>query len=211
MLGSLIRRTLSRFSLATGRLCWLYRRLCHPDGFQWASYLKAHGGLYAMGEGCAIQTNVTMTDPGHVRLADNVHLSGCTLFGHDGAINMIKQFSGLRLDRVGRIDIRSNVFIGHQAVIMPGVTIGPNAVVGAGAVVTRDVAPGTMVGGVPARVICSLDDYIARCVAHSASLPWREHASLDPGHGGAAPRDLTAARQAYFFEPAVPGTGAHHD
>lgn len=44
-------------------------------------------------------------------------------------------------------------FIGVNAVVMPGVTIGGDAVVGAGAVVTKDVAPGDIVAGVPARVI----------------------------------------------------------
>lgn len=45
------------------------------------------------------------------------------------------------------------VFIGPRAIILPGVTIGKGAIVGAGAVVTKDVAPFSIVGGVPAKVI----------------------------------------------------------
>ena len=44
--------------------------------------------------------------------------------------------SGVKLDAVGKIDIRDNVFVGYGAIILRGVTIGPNAIVAAGAVVT---------------------------------------------------------------------------
>jgi hypothetical protein len=54
-----------------------------------------------------------------------VRLSGCTLFGHDGSVNMLEPAFGLKLDRVGKIDIRDNVVIGHGAIVLPGATIGP--------------------------------------------------------------------------------------
>ena len=56
-------------------------------------------------------------------------------------------------DRGGDVNIGSRVWIGYRAVILPGVSIGNGAVVAAGAVVTRDVAPFTIVAGVPARKI----------------------------------------------------------
>lgn len=55
------------------------------------------------------------------------------------------------------IHIGDNVWIGVNAVILPGVTVGNGAVVAAGAVVTEDVAPFTVVGGVPARVISTIE------------------------------------------------------
>lgn len=45
---------------------------------------------------------------------------------------------------------------------MPGVTTGRGALVAAGSVVTKSVAPGTVVGGNPARYICTIDEYIER-------------------------------------------------
>ncbi|PHN06867.1 acetyltransferase [Flavilitoribacter nigricans DSM 23189 = NBRC 102662] len=49
--------------------------------------------------------------------------------------------------------IKKNAWIGAGATILPGVTVGENAVVAAGAVVNRDVPPNTVVGGVPARIL----------------------------------------------------------
>lgn len=56
-------------------------------------------------------------------------------------------------DRKGDIIIGSDVWIGYEAVIMSGVTIGDGAIIGARAVVTKDIPPYTIVGGVPARQI----------------------------------------------------------
>jgi acetyltransferase-like isoleucine patch superfamily enzyme len=53
--------------------------------------------------------------------------------------------------------IEDDVWIGANVVILPGVTIGKGSIVGAGAVVTRDVSPGVIVAGIPAKVIRSLN------------------------------------------------------
>ncbi|MCA9936785.1 MAG: hypothetical protein KC415_22775 [Anaerolineales bacterium] len=51
------------------------------------------------------------------------------------------------------IVIEDDVWIGFQAVILPGVTVGKGSIIGAGAVVTKDVPPYSIMGGVPARLI----------------------------------------------------------
>lgn len=54
---------------------------------------------------------------------------------------------------VGKIHIKKNAWIGANATILQGVTIGENAIVAAGSVVSKDVADNTIVGGIPAKVI----------------------------------------------------------
>lgn len=51
--------------------------------------------------------------------------------------------------------IEDNVWIGYRVIILPGVTVGKNSIIGAGAVVTKDIPPYSVVGGVPARVLKS--------------------------------------------------------
>lgn len=193
---------LTRVALRTGRLTGLWKRLGRVDGTLWARYLRRHGGLHSIGQQCSIQTNVVFTDPAYVRLGDNVHLSGCTLFGHDGVVNMLAKAGTQILDKVGPIDICDHVFIGHQAIVMPGVKVGSFSVVAAGAVVVDDVPPGSVVGGVPARVIGRTQDLHQRFASETRALPW--YPLLQARANAMAPADaaLDAARiQAFFGQP----------
>ena len=62
----------------------------------------------------------------------------------------------------GKVQIEDWAYIGAYSQIMPGVTIGEGAIVAAGSVVTKSVPPRTVVGGNPARYICTVDEYIQK-------------------------------------------------
>jgi acetyltransferase-like isoleucine patch superfamily enzyme len=130
----MIRRIVRHFAFERNWWPGIYMRVCRPDSVEYAEYLKRHGGFHAIGENCHILPTTNFTDPAYVRLGNNVHFSNSAIIGHDGSIAMLNKAYGVKLEAVGKIDIRDNVFIGYQAVILPGVTIGPDAIVAAGSV-----------------------------------------------------------------------------
>ena len=82
-----------------------------------------------------------------MHIGNNIALSGCNLIGHDGVVGMLNIAYGMKLDSVGKIMTKDNVFIGHGAIVLPNVTIWHNAIAAAGSVVIKDVALGDVVGG----------------------------------------------------------------
>jgi acetyltransferase-like isoleucine patch superfamily enzyme len=174
----MVREALRWAAVEHGRLGNLYRRM-EPSPADWAEYLRRHGGFYAIGEGCHISPRAGLFDRVYVRIGNNVWIEECFIVGHDGTIGMINNAYGVRLDKVGKVDICDNVAIGIGAAILPGVTIGPNAIVGAGSVVGRDVPPNSVVSGVPATVVSTLDEYVANLQQNpSDATTWE--AAQDP-------------------------------
>lgn len=112
-------------------------------------HVEADGGPLTLGDDCYLGHDV------HVHAADPIRIGSRCVFA-DGVF--IASTDHARGDRsathgTGPITIGDDVFIGQRAVVLGGVTIGSGATIGAHAVVTRDVAPGQVVGGVPARPI----------------------------------------------------------
>lgn len=101
-----------------------------------------------------------------IRIHSNVHLaSNVTFATHDithSMLNRMPQKQNGYFETLGCIEIMDNVFIGANCTLVGGVRIGPNAIVAAGAVITKDVPENSVVGGVPAKYICSLDEYLSK-------------------------------------------------
>lgn len=70
-------------------------------------------------------------------------------------------------DSFGKITIKDWAYIGSGSHILPGVTIGEGALVAAGSIVTKSVPPYTVVGGNPARVICTVEEYKKKNIKHN--------------------------------------------
>lgn len=199
MIG-IIKRFICYIAVGTGRGRSLYRRFCNPSTAEWAQYVARWDGLQSMGRDVEINLGSNITDPALVRIGNNVTLSDCTLLGHDGVIRILNTRFNKKLDSVGAIDIRDNCFVGHGAIVMPRVTIGPDSIVAAGAVVTKNVPPGVVVGGNPARILCTTEELVHRMEARCNAYPWidiirQRSGAYDP----VLEPTLTAMRVQHFF------------
>jgi maltose O-acetyltransferase len=120
------------------------------------------------GKDCYVGKNVTLDLAAPLTLGDEIILAaGCTLLTHQDCGDRRMRLYYPR--KTGPITIGDGSWIGARAVILAGVCIGECAVVGAGAVVTRDVPPFTVVGGVPAVPIRTLDP---GALKGAEPLPW---------------------------------------
>lgn len=153
----------TKFKIVIDKLQRYYRQykiLTIRDGWKKAAWLKKHNVFYHIGEHCYYTPNILPAEPFLVCLHNNVVISaGTRLITHSvaAAVFNYEENSSEFITDFGKIEILDNVYIGANVCINPGVTIGPNAIIAAGAVVTKDVEPGTVVGGVPAKVIGSYD------------------------------------------------------
>ena len=109
-------------------------------------------------------------DPAHcwlITIGDDVTIAPRVhILCHDASTK-----SFLNYTKIGRVNIGNNVFIGAESVVLPGVTIGNNVIIGANSTVTHDIPDNSVAAGSPARVICSLDAYLAKEKARMETAP----------------------------------------
>lgn len=146
-----------------------------PSAEKRSKLLKKHHFFALMGENVHFQPRKLPSDPKFIKLHNNVHIaSDVTFVTHDITYKMFNYMSSNTPKlppHVGCIEILDNVFIGTGAIIMPNVRIGPNAIVAAGAVVTKDVLENSIVAGIPAKNIGSFTDFYNKRVAEHPNSP----------------------------------------
>lgn len=109
----------------------------------------------------------------NVRFASNV-----AMITHDGGVAVIQTLNPERYGKVhklGRIDIRDNCVVGWGAIILPGVTIGPDCVIAAGSVVTRSIPPGVLAAGNPAEPVMTIQQYAEWSLAATPDIDEEEY------------------------------------
>lgn len=136
-------------------------------------YIVKHNVFKSVGENFFFQPRVIPSDPELIKFHNNVYVaSGVTFINHDLIHNVINNMNENILYYSGCIEVMDNVFIGSNSTILPNVKIGPNAVIAAGSVVTKDVEPNTVVGGNPAKKICTFDELIEKRKNIKNIDPW---------------------------------------
>ncbi len=110
--------------------------------------------------------------PEYITIEDHVQVSaGAKIVTHDSSFRNVfsKQFPTY----IGPVVVKRNVYIGSDALILPGVTIGESAIVGAGAVVTSDIPARSVAIGVPAKVVGSIDEKAAKFLSRKGLFLWK--------------------------------------
>jgi acetyltransferase-like isoleucine patch superfamily enzyme len=194
------RALLKWLAIKHGKLPRLWKVLARPNNWEWAPYLRKWGGFHHIGENASIPATAEFGDPDIISIGDNVVMSDCALVGHDASGPMLSRAYDMTLAGVfGPTVIGNNVFIGYQAVVLPGVTIGDNVVVGAGAIVTADVPSDSVVVGSPARVVGTVTELVERRKARTTQLPWFDLIDTQRKTGQDLESEIRRVRAAHFF------------
>lgn len=130
---------------SVGEKVWIAKRFCFDNG------KNIH-----IGSNFTANFNLTILDIKEVYIGDNVMIgpnTTITTVGHP----LSPKDRRAHLAQGSEIRIGNDVWLGANVTILPGVTIGDNVVVGAGAVVTKDIPPNSLALGVPARVVKELE------------------------------------------------------
>jgi acetyltransferase-like isoleucine patch superfamily enzyme len=133
-----------------------------------------------IGSNCYINHDVFL-ERGVVIGDDTTVTLGAVVLAHDAAAGtFLRELEGTtpydKITKRAATTIGSNCFVGGRSIVLCGVTVGDNCIVAAGAVVSRDVPAGSVVGGNPARHICTIDEFVQR-----QRKLLREHPELYPG------------------------------
>ena len=140
------------------------------------SFLRSQGAQ--IGNNCSLLgglASFNSAEPYLVRLGDDVTITqGVILVTHDGGTRVFRNNTpawGKGTVKMGPIDIGNNVFVGVGSIILPNTRIESNVVIGAGSVVTKNVPANVVAAGVPARVLCTIEEYQQRSLANAIVVP----------------------------------------
>ena len=124
----------------------------------------------SVGENCKINNKKVPLYSNLIFIHDNVIIATDVHFTtHDGIHFLLNNQNGGRkfMEKVGCIEIMNNVFVGSGTRILYNTRIGNNVIIGAGSLVNKDIPDNSVYAGVPARRICSFDEYVEKHRAYS--------------------------------------------
>ena len=129
------------------------------------NYLRNLG--IKIGEGCIIYdpTNIKLDtqNPFMLEIGNYVRMtSGVQILTHDYSFSVLSAVCGDVVGSVEKTVLGNNIFIGRNAIILKGVTVGDNVIIGAGSIVSKDCESNCVYGGIPAKKICTIEEMYNR-------------------------------------------------
>lgn len=115
-----------------------------------------------IGSNFQVHRNVNFgSEPYLLKFGNDVRITSGVIFAtHDGGMWVLRNNNMAKdADLFGNIEVGNNVHIGVNAIIMPNVKIGDNVVIGAGSIVTKDVSSNSVMAGIPAKKLSTIEAY----------------------------------------------------
>lgn len=128
-------------------------------------YLRSCG--IKIGNNCVFRdrfsTRIDVTRPSLVTIGNDVDFNkNFQILTHDWSSRVFRNKYGVLVNSSGAVSLGNNIYIGTDVIVLKGVTIGDNCIIGAGSIVSHDIPSDSVAVGRPAKVICSLDEYLAK-------------------------------------------------
>ena len=151
------------------------------NGYKRAEYAKKNKIYAEIGEDSTIPTSLPLY-PQLVRIHNNVIMHrSVELVTHDILNSFLMKIKSAyhfkNSESLCPIEIHDNVYIGMNSIILGNVRIGPNSIINAGSLVTNDIPPNSIAGGVPAKVLGPLDKYAKLRIMKEQAIPYEFHRS----------------------------------
>lgn len=119
-----------------------------------------------MGKENFIASHFWSSEPYLIKIGSFCQITaGVKLYTHGGAGAARRWYP--KFDTFGKVSIGDYVYIGNDAKIMAGVTIGDNVLIAAGSIVTKSIPSNVVVAGNPAKYICSIEEYLERNMGYN--------------------------------------------
>ena len=137
-----------------------------PVGFARSLGVRVGQGVHFYG----VSRGMFGSEPWMIKIGNGVHITaGVTFVTHDGGTLILRQEIA-DLEWSAPITIGNDVYIGIHTIVLPGVTVGNRCIIGAGSVVTKEIPDNNVFAGIPARHICTTDEYLKKMRAKSLKL-----------------------------------------
>lgn len=160
-------------------MIFLYRVILKIDTILKNIYKKAYIEV-CKSRGMKVGKNVIFvekpscgSEPYLIEIGDGTKITaGCSFINHDGAMYVIRSMEKYADARnFGRIKIGKNCFVGNNCIFLPGSQMGSNCILGAGSVLSSSMPDNSVYAGVPARFICTIDEYGDKALENNVMYP----------------------------------------